>query len=290
MSPEAVVRSSASPAELIEAVERHQTELSVRWTEVQDGIVVDTPGFIRTINPNIKVAFANNVHRVRLEPDQVGDAAKESAAHFREHGVPALWWMSTQAEPEDPDRDLEAHGWRFDESMPWMAARIDRMRWPDDPPAGFRVERIADESAQPHFVTAMTVGFGMNAPEQHAMNSLAAAVGYAPDAQWVRWVAFLGDRPVASAGLMLAGGVAGVYNVATAPDMRRLGLGAALTATSVAEGGDRGYEVAVLGASKLGYGVYERMGFSEVCQDRVWLLPDRKRPAGTSEPDEGTAE
>jgi ribosomal protein S18 acetylase RimI-like enzyme len=163
--------------------------------------------------------------------------------------------------------------------MPWMAARIDRLRWPNEPPAEFRVERVADESAQPHFVTAMTAGFGMQAPEQHAMNSLAAAVGYAPEAQWVRWVAFLGDRPVASSGLMLGGGVAGVYNVATSPDVRRRGLGAALTAIAVAEGRDRGYEVAVLGASKLGYGVYERMGFSEVCEDRVWLLPERTRPA-----------
>src|SRR5262245_19855895 len=211
MTSDAVVRSAASIRDLIEAIERHQVELSVRWTEVQDGIVVDTPELVRTINPDIEVAFANNVHRVRLEPDQVGDAAKECVAHFREHEVPALWWMSTAAHPEDIGRDLEAHGWRFDESMPWMAARIDRLRWPEDPLAEFRVERVASESDQPHFVTAMTVGFGMNAPEQHAMNSLAAAVGYAPDASWVRWVAFHGDRPIASAGLMIAGGVAGIY-------------------------------------------------------------------------------
>ena len=58
-----------------------------------------------------------------------------------------------------------------------------------------------------------------------------------------------------------------------APDVRRRGLGAALTARAVAEGRERGYEVAVLGSSKLGYGVYERMGFTEICQDRVWMLP-----------------
>jgi ribosomal protein S18 acetylase RimI-like enzyme len=93
----------------------------------------------------------------------------------------------------------------------------------------------------------------------------------------VRWVGSLDGRVVASSGMMLAGGVAGIYNVATAPDARRRGIGAALTAAAVAEGRERGYEVAVLGASELGYGVYARMGFREVCRDRVWMLPERSK-------------
>jgi len=269
---ELFVPAHASASELVEAVERHQVELSIRWTAVQDGVVVDTPGYVRTINPGVMVAFANNVHRVRLEPDQVGDVARESTAHFREHGVPALWWVSPLSRPQDHGRDLEAHGWRLDEPIPWMAARIDRLRWPGTPP-GFRIVRATDEALHAGFLQAMTAGISTNEPERHAMNTLAAAVGYAPDAPWVRWVAFLDDRPVASSGLMVGGGVAGVYNVATAPDARRRGIGAALTATAIAEGRGRGYQVAVLGASKMGYGVYRRMGFAEVCRHCVYLLP-----------------
>jgi len=221
------------------------------------------------------VAFANNVHRMRLEPDEVGDVARESAAHFREHDVPALWWCSPNSQPEDPGRDLEAHGWTWDEAMPWMAARIDRLRWPETL-EGIRIERVTGPELHASFVQAMSAGFGMKANERKAMNDLAAAVGYAPDAPWVRWVAFEGEQPLASSGLMLGGGLAGIYNVATAPAERRRGLGAALTATAVAEGRERGYEVAALGSSDLGYGVYRRMGFEEIGRDRVWMLP---RPA-----------
>ena len=81
---------------------------------------------------------------------------------------------------------------------------------------------------------------------------------------------------------MLGGGVAGIYNVTTASDVRRRGFGAALTATAIAEGRERGFEVAVLGSSELGYGVYERMGFAEACRDRVWVLPVRKGNATSS--------
>jgi ribosomal protein S18 acetylase RimI-like enzyme len=266
------VRADASAADLVEAIERHQTELSIRWTEFQDGVVADTDELVRTVNPDIKVAFANNVHRTRLVADRVGDAVRESTAVFREHGVPALWWVSSLGTPQDPARELEAHGWRFDETMPWMAARFDRVRWPEPPP-GLMIERVADERGQARFVHAMSAGFGMRSAERHAMNALASAVGYGPDAQWVRWVGLLDGRAVASSGLMLGGGLAGVYNVATAPDARRRGIGAALTAAAAAEGRERGYEVAVLGASELGYGVYERMGFTQACRDRVWALP-----------------
>ncbi|HXJ65024.1 MAG TPA: GNAT family N-acetyltransferase [Actinomycetota bacterium] len=270
------VAATASDGELVEAIEQHQTELSIRWAEAQDGIVVDRPGFVRTINPEIKVAFANNVHRIRLEPDRLAAAVRECTAAFREHEVPALWWVSPHATPQEPGRALEAHGWRYDEAMPWMAARMDRIEWPDTMP-GLRIERVTDEQVHARFVRAMTAGFGMRPPEQHAMNSLADRVGYAPDAPWVRWVGSLDGRVVASSGLMLAGGVAGIYNVATAPEARRRGIGAALTAVAVAEGRGRGYEVAVLGASELGYGVYARMGFREVCRDRVWMLPERSK-------------
>ena len=155
-----VVAAGAATPELVEAIERHQTELSVRWTRVQDGVVVETEEFVRSINPDVKVAFANNVHRSRLSEARIGDVVRDSTAAFREHAVPALWWVSANATPQEPGRELEAHGWRFDEAMPWMAARIDRIQWPETP-SGLRIERMADEASNAKFVEAMTNGFGM---------------------------------------------------------------------------------------------------------------------------------
>ena len=105
------------------------------------------------------------------------------------------------------------------------------------------------------------------------MTALAEAVGFSEDVGWQRWAGLVDGRPVASSGMMEGGGVAGVYNVATAPEVRRRGIGAAMTARAVRAGRDRGLEVAVLGASDMGRGTYERMGFREVCRDVVHLWP-----------------
>jgi len=271
-----VVPGGASRAELLEAVDRHQWELAVRWAAVQGGDVHDTPGFVRCINPGVNVPFANGVMRVRLSEEELPHAVRECTAAFREAGVPALWWPNPLSRPEDPGPDLRAHGWRADEGMPWMAAAIHRIEWPDRP-VRLRIERVTGEALQDAWLQGMTAGFSMTPVERFAMTNLATAVGYGEDAPWVRWVGFVDGRPVATSGLMQGGGVAGIYNVATAPDARRRGFGAAMTAEAVRAGRERGYEVAVLGASDLGRGVYERMGFAEVCREQVFLWPGPAR-------------
>jgi len=47
------------------------------------------------------------------------------------------------------------------------------------------------------------------------MARLGDAVGYGPDAPLQRFVGLVRGRPVATSGLMLGGGIAGVYSVST---------------------------------------------------------------------------
>jgi ribosomal protein S18 acetylase RimI-like enzyme len=58
--------------------------------------------------------------------------------------------------------------------------------------------------------------------------------------------------------------------VATVPEARRRGLGAAVTARAVEHAFDNGAELVVLEASPSGQPVYERLGFAAVGLDRIW--------------------
>jgi predicted GNAT family acetyltransferase len=68
----------------------------------------------------------------------------------------------------------------------------------------------------------------------------------------------------------LSGGMLGVFGVATMPEHRRRGIGAAITSFAVR---DRTAEadLAVLWRSDLGYQVYERLGFRPVASWEVWV-------------------
>jgi ribosomal protein S18 acetylase RimI-like enzyme len=240
-------------------------------------VVEDRPQLLRTA-VGLPVTYTNQINAARLSS---GDADAEIAAteaFLDRHGVPGMWVVGPLSEPEDLGERLVRRGWVYDEDLPWMAASISTVLEPGPQvPAGLMVEAVEDDDAQDRWLSVMADGFGMNAAGREAMSRLASAVGYGPTRPWRRFVGSIDGRPVGTAGLMVTERVAGVYNVATIPDARRLGVGAAMTAVALREGRARGFEVAVLGASTKGYGVYRRMGFAEVC--RVALY-DWKPPPG----------
>jgi GNAT superfamily N-acetyltransferase len=76
------------------------------------------------------------------------------------------------------------------------------------------------------------------------------------------FVAYLGGQPVATSGLFVTDDIAGVYNVATIPDARGKGIGAAITWAAVDAGRAAGASRSILQASGDGEPVYARMGYA----------------------------
>jgi predicted GNAT family acetyltransferase len=80
-------------------------------------------------------------------------------------------------------------------------------------------------------------------------------------------------KPVATSKLFCAGGVAGIYHIATLPDKRGRGYGTAMTLAAAHAGHKEGHHVGVLFATPAGYGVYRRLGFKEYCRLDVYTSP-----------------
>jgi predicted acetyltransferase len=80
--------------------------------------------------------------------------------------------------------------------------------------------------------------------------------------------------------MILQDGVAGIYAVATLPEARRQGLGTALTLAPLGDARAMGYRVGTLQASPMGYSVYRRLGFQQVCEFGVYLWAGDIEPGG----------
>lgn len=79
------------------------------------------------------------------------------------------------------------------------------------------------------------------------------------------WVGYLEDQPVATAASVPSDGVIGLYNIATAPGLRRRGIAEAMTRRVTPTG-----PPIVLQSTSMGMRLYERLGFRTVTRILVF--------------------
>lgn len=85
---------------------------------------------------------------------------------------------------------------------------------------------------------------------------------------------YLGEvdgQPVTTALGVTLGAHVGIFNVATSPEYRGHGYGAAATARAVTDGLEAGATWSWLQASPSGYGIYERLGFQILERWHCWI-------------------
>jgi GNAT superfamily N-acetyltransferase len=87
------------------------------------------------------------------------------------------------------------------------------------------------------------------------------------------FVGYANGLPVATSAQMTRDDVVGVFFVATVPEARRRGYGAALTWAAVEAGRSEGAVVSYLHATPMGRSVYERMGYRWVDNYLHWVEP-----------------
>lgn len=80
-------------------------------------------------------------------------------------------------------------------------------------------------------------------------------------------------RPVTTALAFRSERSLGIFNVATPPEERGRGYGAAITSRAAADGFAAGARTAWLQASRMGFGIYRRLGFETVSMAELWVRP-----------------
>lgn len=244
--------------------------LVCEWSrgEVADGLEI-----VRALT-GFPLAPFNGVMRTRLPaestPDEIDARIQATIAYFQSRSQPFIWTIWPGTSPATLAARLLAHGFHPAGHEPAMA--VDLAMLPDavSTPPDLTIEHVHGQpKVDEHFKT-LCRGFGF--PDNMAAAVLgwaseieAHAFGGEPDCAYTLYTAYLDGRPVATAELLLAAGVAGIYGVATLPEARRRGIGAAVTLAPLLRARALGYHAGILQASTKGFPVYERLGFRQTC-------------------------
>ena len=173
--------------------------------------------------------------------------------------------MEPDSQPADLAERLVAHGLTYYEGVPGMAADLLALHEEESTPTDLinrsgcrqgRFEPLDRDFREELRAHRCPLG------ERHGR----ALWDLSLDLPLRHYVGLLEGKPVAASQLFLGAGVAGIYCVGTVPEARRQGIGAAMTLAALRDARALGYRVGILHSSAMGFPVYQRLGFRELCR------------------------
>jgi hypothetical protein len=212
----------------------------------------------------LPAAYFNGVARTNLTADAADARIAMVQARLRQHGVPGTWWITPSSQPGDLEQRLLAHGFSGPNETPGMSVDLDTIADELAPaPAGVMIERVRDAIQARAYAAASAAGWDMASAMAEGIRDVVLRLDVSERSPSRLYLARLDGQPVATSLLILAGGVAGLYNVATVEHARHRGIGAAVTVAPLRDARALGYRVGVLQASALGAPIYRRLGFQD---------------------------
>ncbi len=213
------------------------------------------------------MALLNYILGPRFNASNLPKRAEEAMTYFRSAQLPMTWVLGPSSTPVTLGNFLLSQGLASEPKTPGMA--IDLRDVNSEPlPPDFEIEQVEDAKSLGSCSDISAEVFEVPKDIRGGWESLIRSYGASPTRRW--FLGFLDGKPVAMSLLVLHEEVAGIYNIATLTGARRKGIGSAMTREPLIRAKEAGYDVAVLEASELGFPIYKRLGFKELCEFRMF--------------------
>ncbi|MCL6673998.1 GNAT family N-acetyltransferase [Streptomyces panaciradicis] len=213
----------------------------------------------------------NGVVRVRSMSAGGADVA---AVRKEFANVPWWWWVGPDS-PEDTADVLQCHGGRELTTLPVMVLPLDEPASPGTvphtAPTGLLMESVRDRERLAEWVRTYRASMGVEPYLEAEMVRIESRREDNDDI--IRLAAVLDGRVVGTTVVITTHGVAGIFLVHVTEAHRRQGVGAALTATALRVGRERGMRCAALVAGPAGEPLYRRFGFTTTSEYRLFAFP-----------------
>ena len=213
------------------------------------------PGFYEILTgikePFANMAFGMNVPDAENRVSAITDRLKEMEA-------PGYFWVGPCTKPENLSELLVQNGWTHLASPPAMAIDLAILAEPTLP-NGFELRQVTTEIELEQWQKTIATGFNLPA-------EVAQMFTLGPGKPIRFYTAFINGEVAGTSALVIHKGVPGIYCVSTLPQFRGRGIGAAITSRPLLDAQAEGYHVGTLQASSMGYPIYKKLGFFDVCK------------------------
>jgi GNAT superfamily N-acetyltransferase len=202
-----------------------------------------------------KRSFFNSV--LYEDPARMVASIEELAGIYADAGIEAwtVWVPEADAEVAGA---LEAAGHELDATPRAMAMPLGELRAPDPDPE----LEIREEADFERVSKLNEVGYGFAPGEFPVMQGDLSALR--------TYMGSMDGETVGCAGAFTRGSDCEVVLVAVLPEGRGRGISGRLMARALADAAEQGLETTTLQATKLGYPVYEKLGYTDYGELQMW--------------------
>lgn len=217
-------------------------------------------------------APGNHILRTQFPVEAVERRIDDVISQIGQYTAQVDWLVFPACRPVELGQHLAARGlaggpegeWKLVGEVPgkagnWMLANLNALPAGPTFPEGFHIEYVNSLNMLEAWIKISAEGFGggdyQNLYEAYARH------GFGPEAFSLHYIGYLDGQPVTSSTLLLAGGIASIYDVSTPASLRRQGFGGAITWAMMQEARRRGYDYAWIWSSPMGKRVYSKLGF-----------------------------
>lgn len=267
------VLNDTSPYSLIPAIEANLIELSSFLRNLPQAEVHDGDDIFWTIT-DVPFALFNSILRARLAFDAVDGVIEAAITRARLRNVPLLWWTGPTNQPSNLGEHLVKNNFKFIGDSPGMAIDLHNLNRNFQPQPELTVKTVDNPETLRVWSHILTTGFGLPEFAGNAFFDLFSSFSSGKDQQVRHYIGWLKEEPVAVSSLFLGAGVAGIYNLATIPNVRRKGIGSTMIMKPLREARTMGYRSGILQSSEMGVSVYRRLGFKEYCMLNHYIWTD----------------
>ncbi|HTI15552.1 MAG TPA: GNAT family N-acetyltransferase [Dictyobacter sp.] len=188
--------------------------------------------------------------------------------HFKNlHAQNIGWRIGPTTTPTDLSNYLKAHGFQYSTTVGCMILHAAQLQIPTQiqSPEGLTITEVLDTSTLRIKCAVEQRGFSVTEQIAESYFYTYSASGFGADKAWHHYVAWLDGQAAGVASLLLHRGVAGIYGVTTLPEVRRQGIGTALTQHVIQEAQKYGYPITTLSNTEMSEALYHRLGFQNYC-------------------------
>lgn len=261
-----------SISNIIQALEANLQAHVRLYTGLPGAMICDAPG-VTGVMTGLDVS-ESCVYRTDFPAELASERIEQVLQRYRIEGCLPMWWIvGPSSEPANLGKCLERQGFRCFAHPHGMFAFLSALNQRIELPGDFIIERVTNSSLLMKWVEIVRVADEISESLMAGFYELYQSQGYGSDAPCHLFLGKVNNQPVATSRLFPAGGIAGIYHVATLPEARGRGFGTAMTLAAAHAGRELGYQVGGLFATPAGYPLYHRLGFQEVCTMDVYQSP-----------------